>query len=135
MDISSAFPSNYLKCADLGGREVVVTISGVQLEDMGDDREKAVIYFHGKKKGLVCNRTNAETIAEAYGPETDSWIDKPILLYPTKTNFKGQMTPCIRVRVQRAQPARPAPKSEAVVPNPQPAAPQVADMVEDDVPF
>jgi len=99
MKIGSVFPSKYLRAADLGGRTVPVTMDVVQVEPLGDDEEKPVLYFAGKAKGLVLNRTNAEVIAAAYGEETDGWIGKPIELYPDKTHFGGRLVDCLRVRV------------------------------------
>ena len=76
---------------------------------MGDDgKQKPVIYFRGKEKGLVCNATNYDVIADAYGDETDDWAGQPIELYPTKVPFKGQLTDAIRVRIPQAKP-EPAP--------------------------
>lgn len=97
MNISGAFPSNYLKASDLQGRRVPVTISHLRMEDIGDDH-KPVLYFHGKEKGLVLNKTNANMILEITGTEeTDHWKGKSIELYPTKTDFQGRRVDAIRV--------------------------------------
>ena len=47
MDINAAFPSRWLKAADLKGKKVAVVISGVEMEDVGDKDEgdKPVVYF------------------------------------------------------------------------------------------
>ena len=47
MKISSAFPSKYLKAADLQGKQVTVVMSHVTMETIGDD-ERPVLYFKGK---------------------------------------------------------------------------------------
>ena len=39
MNIGSAFPSNYLRAADLQGREPTVTIDAVKMEDIGGDHK------------------------------------------------------------------------------------------------
>jgi hypothetical protein len=74
MRMSSAFPSNYLRAADLQGRNVTVTIDRVAMEDIGGDH-KPVLYFRGKEKGMVLNKTNGNNISAAYGDETDDWAD------------------------------------------------------------
>lgn len=110
MNINSAFPSNYVKSADLQGQSVNVTMRDVSVEDVsGDGTEaKPVLYFQGMTKGLVLNKTNAATIAGAYGEETDNWRGKPITLYPAITQFKGQNTDCIRIRIDAPpQPVQP----------------------------
>lgn len=108
MDINSVFPSKYLKASDLQGQDATVTISHVAIEDVGGDDRKPVVYFTGKDKGIVLNKTNAAAIQNLYGADTDNWTGKRIILFPTQTDFQGKPTACIRVRLN-APPAEPAP--------------------------
>lgn len=119
-NINDAFPSAYLKAADLGGRPCVVTIAGVEFEPVGKEKElKAVIHFVGKKKGMVCNVTNARKITELTGsPMTEEWIGHAIVIYPTETTFGGDVVDCVRVKaVAKAKAAMPrmTPKPKAEV--------------------
>jgi len=98
MRIDDAFPSNYLKAKDLENKEVQVVIESVTMEDIGDG-DKPVLRFVKSKKGLVCNKTNALTISDSLGEETDDWVGKDLILYPAKTMYEGKMVPCIRVKV------------------------------------
>jgi hypothetical protein len=98
MDITQAFPSDFLKAADLQGREVTVTMAGVQMEKLGDE-EKPVLFFEGKDRGLVLNKTNANTIIDMFGPETKDWAGKRVIIFPTQTDFQGRQVACIRVKV------------------------------------
>lgn len=98
MRISEAFPSEFLKAADLQGRTVRATINVVEMKDIGGDH-KPVIYFQGREKGLVLNKTNGSTISYAYGDDTDAWSGAPIELFPQSVPFNGQMVPAIRVRI------------------------------------
>ena len=99
MDINSCFPGSYLKAADLQGRTVKCTIDSVRVESIGDE-DKPVLYFLGKERGLVLNKTNSQSIAVLYGAETDQWCGKDIKLYPTRVNFQGQMVDAIRVKIE-----------------------------------
>jgi hypothetical protein len=109
MDINQAFPSKYVKAADLQGQDVPVTITHVQMEDVGGRGNEAdnlpVAYFQGMTKGLVLNKTNANTIAQMYGFETNGWVGRPITLWPTECEFGGNMTQCVRVRSTAPTPA------------------------------
>lgn len=97
MNINTAFPSSYLKAADLQGRRVPVTVDRVAMEDIGGEH-KPVLFFQGKDRGLVLNKTNAAMIAEiAASEETDEWKGVRIVLYPTKTDFQGKRVDAIRV--------------------------------------
>ncbi len=99
-NINDAFPSNYLKASDLAGREALVTIDRVAFEPVGQQREmKAVLYFTGKQKGIVLNKTNAKKIIEISGSAiTEEWAGTQIKIYPTETEFGGETVDCIRVK-------------------------------------
>lgn len=118
MKIGSAFPSKYLKAADLGESKVLVTIDRVEVEDVGQQgrkESKPVLYFRGKDKGLVLNKTNANKIKAIIGTdETDDWKGHRIGLYATETEFAGEMVDCIRVAAppKNAKPAPPPPSPE-----------------------
>lgn len=74
-NINDAFPSKFLKASDLNGGQPVATIDRVAFEPVGRNREmKAVLYFRGKDKGLVLNKTNATKLTQMTGSsETDDW--------------------------------------------------------------
>ena len=96
--INDVYGSNadYLKAADLQGRQVPVVIAGFEIVDF-DEGSKVVLSFQGKSKTLVCNKTNAITIGDMFGHELDGWTGKSITLFPAKTTFGGKMVDCIRV--------------------------------------
>ena len=117
MKMSEAFPSKYLKAADLGGREHDLTIDRVEIESLDEQTAKPVVFFVGHVKGLMLNRTNASTIADLYGPETQAWHSRRITLHPTETDYRGVTVACVRVRK-----AAPTEAIEAhVVAEPQPS--------------
>jgi hypothetical protein len=99
--IADLYSSKYLTCADLLGKPVTVPISDVTVEPFqndGDNVRKAVLHFHGNViKPLVVNKTNYVILAHAFGPNTDVWIGKQIVISPSMTPFKGKMVETIRV--------------------------------------
>ena len=97
MNINDVFPSKFLKAADIGGSTPTVTIDQVKMEDIGEDR-RAVVYFVGKDKGVVLNKTNSSNIADAYGPDTDDWIGKTVTLFTAWVDFQGKSVEAIRIR-------------------------------------
>ena len=108
MNVNTIFPSNYLKAADLKGSQVRVTIDKVDLEILGQGaqaQQRPVIYFLGKDKGLVANKTNMSAIATVYGDETDDWHGAEIVLFETMVDFQGKTTPAIRVKIPPRKPA------------------------------
>lgn len=120
----TAFGS-FLKHEDLQGHAVRLTIEHVPTEEIRGEHgneKKLVVRFAGKDKGLVLNRTNAESIAEIAGSDdTDDWSGVRIVLFPDKTKFGGKTVDCIRVRAPQGKPE----------PKPEP----VAALTDDDIPF
>jgi len=137
MRIGAAFPSKYLKASDLHGQEATVIIDRVEMEDINRGEMKPVLYFRGKKKGVVLNKTNSRKIEAAYGDETDDWAGQPIILYEAEVDFQGDTVPAIRVKVpplaQRKRLASQAPPQQE--PPPANEADYGAVMPDDDIPF
>ena len=133
MNINDAFPSNYLKASDLGGAQPIVTIDRVEVEPVGRTKEmKPVIYFAGKQKGVILNKTNSKKIAEIAGsPDTDDWHGVQIKLYATDVDFQGETVEAIRVKSPAQKPA--AKKKPAPPPEPEPD--EYAPITDDDIPF
>ncbi len=99
--VDDAFPSNYLKAADLQGRNVKLKIVSVIFEEIGQNRDKKpIIRFANVKKGLVLNKTNAKAIESVHGKVFEGWTGKEIELYPDMVPFQGQNVPAIRVRIE-----------------------------------
>lgn len=127
MRISAAFPSTYLKAADLQGRTVSAVIGRIELEEIGGEH-KPIIYFQGKDKGLVLNKTNANNIAAVFGDDTDDWIGGTIQLFPTMVDFQGRSVEAIRVKVP--------PRRAAAPPAPTPAPQNGGHAgLDDEIPF
>lgn len=97
MRTSDAFPSKYLKAADLQGQQVTVKIDRVEFEMIGDDK-KLIIYFQGKDRGVVLNRTNANNISAIYGDEMDEWRGMTVVLFEAMVDFQGKTVPAIRIK-------------------------------------
>lgn len=112
MNIGAAFPSKYVKAAELPEEGITLTMDRVAMEDVdGKGTHKPVLYFEKAKKGLVLNVTNSKKIQQLVGTaETDEWSGKKIVLYASETEYAGDTVPCIRVRAAKAAtPAKPAP--------------------------
>jgi hypothetical protein len=99
LNINDVFGNGeHLTAADLKNKKHKLQIAGVTKKDF-DNGSKLIVSFHGKEKTLAVNKTNARLIAAAYGPDTDEWMDKEIILYPTKVTYKDQLVDAIRVEI------------------------------------
>jgi hypothetical protein len=108
VDLSDVFHTEHLRVADLKGREVKLKIAGFEKRDF-DDGAKLVLLFHNTDRTFICNKTNANTIADMYGSRVDNWVDKPITLMPSQTDFQGKSVQCIRVKATAPEQAPPPP--------------------------
>lgn len=115
MNINEVYPSKYLRAEDLQGREIQVTISHVVVETFDDGKAKPIAYFQGKTKGVALNKTNSTNISAAFGPETDHWAGKPVILYPAWVDYQGKSVQAIRIRPSypNTQPA-PMPQGQPI---------------------
>ena len=96
-----AFPSKWLKSADVPPTGVDVTIVKVEQEevDYGDGPKLATnVTLAEMPKPLGLNATNWDSIESLHGKDSDEWIGKKVRLYSTKTrNPSGATVPCIRI--------------------------------------
>lgn len=115
MHYRAMFDNEYLGAWDIPtGRNVAVTIERVEARELTSQRgkdHKPVVFFRGKQKGMVMNKTNCKAIAGMYGTDTTQWVGKPIAIYSTTTSAGGETVECLRVRPTPPQ-VRPARKAE-----------------------
>ena len=105
MKIMNAFPSKYLRAADLEDQDKLVTMKSVQIEEISGSEHKPVLYFVEEAKGMVLNKTNSKVIAKTYGDDTEGWPGKKVVMYPAMVDLRGDMVEAIRLRIPRQMPA------------------------------
>lgn len=152
MKATEAFPSKYISASDLAGSEPVVKITHIAPEEIAG-KQKFICYFAGKKKGLVLNKTNWNTIARITGQDdTDDWTGAEICLYEAMVDFQGDSVPAVRIKApprrtsvaagnittapqrMREQPLDGDPRDHADERSPQPPMRRAADP-DDEIPF
>ena len=112
-DISEVYQSNsdFLKAEDIGANFWTVTISKVDMKNFDDGTRKLFVMFTELDKGLVLNKTNADTIGDLYGKNTDAWAGHQVMLMTMPVDYQGKKVQAIRVR---------APAQHQAVPQRQP---------------
>jgi len=107
-----AFNPNFMGAWSIDeGKELVVTIEAAKKEELtnpdGKKEECLVLQLKGHKP-MVCNKTNAKTIAIVTGsPYLEDWPGKSIQLYVEQVRAFGETVPALRVR-----PVRPSGKKK-----------------------
>lgn len=117
------YPTEFLCAADLQGKDVTLTIAGLQrdelpLEGTSKKESKWIVSFvemesrpKDKQKRMVINKTNLKTIAKVYGPEVNDWTGKRITLFGTTCKLKGEVVECIRIRDKKPPEKQAAPEA------------------------
>lgn len=136
MKASDAFPSKYLSANDLQDKPALVKITHIASEAISG-KEKFILYFAGKSKGLVLNKTNWNNIAKFCGEDSDDWTGKEIVLFPTMVDFQGESVEAIRVRAPRkpGTASTSAPRETDTDENPAPPIDGTRRDMNDDIPF
>lgn len=120
-DYRTMYDREHIGAWDLPG-DVNVKIVRVECKELTSQRGKnkrPIIFFEGKEKSFVVNKTNGKTIANLYGNRTEEWVGKWITLFRSTTSAGGETVDCIRVRPN-------APKGKRVA-EPQPEAQETAN--------
>jgi len=136
-NINDLFPSKYLKAHDLQGKTPTVTIDRVTLEQVRSRKgvdTKAVVYFRGKAKGMLFNKTNAQRVTQiAHSALTEQWTGVAITLYATTDTFGTETHDVIRIKAPVvAGPATPTPR---VLPPPRLVSELEIDLQDSEIPF
>lgn len=108
-DISEVYQSNsdFLKAEDIGANFWTATVKGVDMKSFDDGSRKLLLMFHELDKGLVLNKTNADTIGELYGKNTDGWVNRQVMLMTMPVDYQGKKVQAIRLRAPAQQQAMP----------------------------
>ena len=102
--INDMFPKPHIT-PDLLNKPYDLMIKTVEQKDLHPNNAQVsrwILRFEKTEKYLILNKTNASAIASLYGPNTDDWTGKRIVLYATKANIKGQVRDVIRIRGPQA---------------------------------
>src|SRR5436309_2611810 len=99
MDLDKLFPRDYLRAADLNGKEFWLTVQDTKLVELGfPKRPTLVVSFAGAQKRMPLNRTNRERVAEiAKSRNTDDWRGVRIRLRAELVKFQGKDVLALRV--------------------------------------
>jgi hypothetical protein len=101
MDAALLTPSKYIKAAEFGGKDRLVTITGVKLEELeredGTKEVRGLVSVLETTKRWVLNVTNVKCLVALFGRETDRWTGKRVVLFPAP-NDMSESGVAIRVR-------------------------------------
>ena len=112
--------SKHIKAEDFKlDQKLKLKVSDVNMELMParegkPARNRFILSFQGKEKGLVLNVTNQGFIEARLGSRPNAWIGAEIVLHRTTTLYAGQMVPAFRII--EATKGTPPPADDSEVP-------------------
>lgn len=95
MKISQTIVTSSYRASDFT-HPITATIVEVG-EQRFDEQPRVYLLLGGHTKRLLLNRTNAMTLAHAFGDETDDWVGRRVRVWSEPTSFKGREVLGIRV--------------------------------------
>jgi hypothetical protein len=134
---ADALPSKYVRATDLGDDERLVTIVSVKMEKVADGKpDKPVARFREIPSGLVINSGNWDTLADAFGDDSEEWVGHEIVLYAADTTMGGKNVKGTRVKLPNSNPAaKPVKLVAAASGKSKPALAGAKPDLDDEVPF
>jgi hypothetical protein len=113
MRASDAFPSKYLKSADVKAKPLIATISYVVQEAVGEDKKKKPVLYLETGLPIVLNRTNFEALEDVFG-DSDEWPGHKVKIFCAPTSYQGRKVDGIRVTPITPKPAASAELNDEV---------------------
>jgi hypothetical protein len=126
MDVRKYCGTVFLKVDDVKDGPIRAKIVEVSLGQY----DKLDLEFDDGSKMSV-NATNGRTLINAYGADSDGWVDKEVELGPGQVKYNGKMQDSIIIRPI----SPPLEKSERKVVPLKPAVPAQRPDMDDEIPF
>jgi hypothetical protein len=89
VDWDELYPGRFLKAGDFQGKDVTLTISAVDLEELEGDtgkKVKGVLSFNETRRQLALNKTNGICFREMFGRQVQEWCGRKVTLTPEAWN-------------------------------------------------
>jgi hypothetical protein len=110
----------------LKDKPVTLHLSGkVKITELQGGDARVELAFSDHKKTAVVNRNQVLNIIEAYGPETDAWAGKPVVLYAEQGVWFGKRQWGIRVDAEATMKAAKSSMNGKAKPGAAPAQPDL----------
>jgi len=94
------FPGRFLKAGLFKGKNVTLTITSVDREDLpGDkgDERRGILSFKETPMQLVVNKTNGLCLRAMFGTQVQTWVGKRVTFSPEKDKFGRETVDAIRI--------------------------------------
>jgi hypothetical protein len=97
MNMTDYLSSNYIRAEHLTTDVCIEAfIAAVRSREFEDGSVKPVIHIEDGR-GVVLNQTRLKTLIGSFGPNSDNWIGKPIIISRGSTLYAGKTVPAVNI--------------------------------------
>ena len=97
VNVKKFVSAKYLSAKNIGENRGKTFVIDSAFSDVINEDEKLCIRLSGIDTPMVLNQTNLTILIDAYGVDTDSWINNKVMLNVVKVTFNGQLTDGIQL--------------------------------------
>jgi hypothetical protein len=137
--------SHFFKGEDMDSNlRIETSFVSLREREFVDGETKLVGYtdYEGGK-GVVFNQTRLKACISAWGPNTDNWIGKPLVIRRGETEYAGRKTACVEIEPVVADRIAASPRAPISITSgrrmpPTPPEPPIDNgrgQLDDDIPF
>jgi hypothetical protein len=96
MNMTDFINSNYIKGEDIAQNVLIeATIASVKKKEF-EDGEKSVIALEDGRQ-VVLNQTRLKALIGAFGPNSENWIGKSVILSRVQAMYAGKPLPAVKI--------------------------------------
>jgi hypothetical protein len=96
MNMTDFVNSNYIKGEDIAQNVLIeATIASVKKKEFEDGGKSVLALEDGRQ--VVLNQTRLKVLIGAFGPNSDNWIGKPVILSRGQEKYGGKPVPAVRI--------------------------------------
>ena len=100
MNMTDYLTSNYINAesiaSDVRIEATIASVRSREFEEKGEVKVKPVVYLD-TGEGVVLNQTRLRRLVAAYGPNSDNWIGKTIVISRGSTLYEGKTVPAVHI--------------------------------------
>lgn len=115
-DVSKFLRGAILKAADIIS-PLTATVTGTESKTF-DDSSRPTLILNTTEGAVSLNKTRLSACVDAWGTDSDKWVDRLVKITQGETNYSGKRVPCITLQCSK-KPAierRPAPTADDDIP-------------------
>jgi hypothetical protein len=121
MNMTDFINSNYVRAEDIAQNVLIeATIASVKRKEFDDGEPKSVIALEDGHQ-VILNQTRLKALIGAFGPNSDNWIGKSVILSRGLAPYAGKIVPAVKIEPIVAPRIAAAPQEIQPLPSPQPA--------------